>query len=215
MIDLMSPALIGQIAGVFAVIQVIPYIVSIFRGHTKPERMSYFIWFIVDALTITSYIAIGATTTIWVGLVYVFTGLAIFLLSLKYGMGGFSKLDIFCLFLALIGLSLWVITSSALLAMCFALFAAKIGYLPTIKKAYFFPETENTLSWTMCAGSSILNIFALTTLAPSIAIPPILGAIFNSIVAYLLLFPIAHAKLAERKTTTRIHDFLTHHMLVR
>lgn len=211
----MSPVLIGQIAGVLAVIQVVPYIVSIFRGHTKPERMSYFIWFIVDALTIASYIAIGATTTIWVGLVFVFTGFIIFLLSLKYGMGGFSKLDIFCLFLALIGLLLWATTQNALLAMCFALFAAKVGFLPTIKKAYFFPETENTLSWTMCAGSSILNVFALTTLAPSIAIPPILAAIFNSIVAYLLLFPIAHAKLAKRNRITRLHNLLTHHILVR
>ena len=215
MIYAMNHVLIGEVAGFFAVIQVIPYIVSIFRGHTKPERMTYFIWFFVDALSVSSYIAIGARTTIWTGLVYVFTGLAIFLLSLKYGMGGFSKLDIFCLFLSLIGVLTWVTTSSALLALCFSLLASKIGYLPTIKKAYFFPETENTLSWTMCAATSILNIFALTTLAPSIAIPPILGALFNSLVAYLLLFPIAHAKLAERKTTTRIHNILTHHMLVR
>lgn len=211
----MNHALIGQIAGVFAVIQVIPYIVSILRGHTKPERMSYFIFFFVDAISVSSYIAVGARTTIWTGIVYVFTGLTIFLLSLKYGMGGFSKLDIFCLFLALVGLLVWVTTSSALLALCFSVLAAKIGYLPTIKKAYFFPETENTLSWSLCALTSILNLFALTTFAPSIAIPPVIGAIFNGWVAYLLLFPVAHAKLAQRKTTTRIHNILTHHVLVR
>lgn len=211
----MSPALIGQIAGVIAVIQAIPYIVDIFRGHTKPERMTYFIWFIVDALLITSYISVGATTTIWTGLVYVATGFIIFLLSLKYGMGGFSKLDIFCLFIALIGMLIWATTSNAVLALCFATFAAKVGYLPTIKKAYFFPETENTLSWTLCAFSSTLNIFALTTFSPIIAIPPILGAIFPASVAYLLLFPIAHAKLAKRKKHTKLHNILTHHTLVR
>ncbi|HYF96809.1 MAG TPA: hypothetical protein VD947_02085 [Patescibacteria group bacterium] len=211
----MNPVLIGQIAGVLAVIQVIPYIVDIFRGHTKPERMTYFIWFIVDALTISSYIAMGAKTTIWVGLVYVATGFIIFLLSLKYGMGGFSKLDVFCLLLALIGMLIWATTDNALIALCFAMLAAKIGYLPTIKKAYFFPETENTLSWTLCSFSSILNLFALTTVAPSIAIPPLLGAIFPTLVAYLLLFPIAHAKLAKRSKPTRAHNVLTHHILVR
>lgn len=130
-------------------------------------------------------------------------------------MGGFSKLDIVCLFIALIGMLAWVTTNSALLALCFGTLAGKAGFLPTIKKAYFFPETENTLSWTMCSGASILNIFALNTYAPSIVVPIILEAAFLSLVAYLLLFPVAHAKLAKRKTTTRIHNILTHHMIVR
>jgi len=208
-------ALIGQIAGILAIVQVIPYIVSIFRGHTKPERMTYFIWFVVDALAILSYIAVGAHTTIWVGLVYVFTGLTIFLLSFKYGMGGFSKLDIACLLLALAGITIWVTTDSALLALYFSTFAATIGYLPTIKKAYFYPETENTFSWVMCSGTSILNIFALTTLAPAIAIPLLLAAIGPTLVAYLLVFPVAHNKLSRRRQASRIHTFLTHPLLLR
>lgn len=176
--------------------------------------MTYFIWFIVDTLSIASYIAVGARTTIWVGLVYVITGLSIFLLSFKYGMGGYSKLDIACLLLALIGVSIWVTTSSALLALCFSTFASKIGYLPTIKKAYFFPETENTLSWTMTSLTSVLNIFALTTMAPAIAVPPVLGAVGPTIVAYFLLFPVAHHKLRRHKAS-RIHALLTHPIMLR
>ena len=210
----MSHALIGQIAGVLALIQVIPYILDIFRGHTKPERMTYFIWFIVDTLSIASYIAIGARTTIWVGLVYVLTGLTIFLLSLKYGMGGYSKLDIICLVLALCGVLIWVTTSSALLALCFSTFAAKVGYLPTIKKVYFYPETENTLSWTLTAVTGVLNIFALSTLAPVIAIPPLVGAVFPTIVAYLLLFPAAHNRWLKRKTS-KVHALLSHPIMLR
>jgi hypothetical protein len=211
----MSHALIGQVAGVLAIVQVIPYIVSIFRGHTKPERMTYFIWFVVDALAISSYIAVGARTTIWVGLVYVITGLLIFLLSLKYGMGGFNKLDILCLVSAATGIVIWVTTDSALLALCFSTFAGTIGYLPTIKKAYLYPETENTLSWTICSFTSVLNIFALATFAPAISVPVLLGAISPTIVAYLLLFPVAHTKLSKRRSTSKIHTFLTHPVLSR
>lgn len=205
---------IGQIAGILAVLQVVPYLVSIFHGHTKPERMTYFIWFIVDAISIASYIAVGARTTIWVGLVYVMSGLIIFLLSLRYGMGGFSKLDIICLLLAVAGIVVWVTASSALLALCFSTFAAKIGYLPTIKKAYFYPETENTLSWTMTAFTSILNLFALTTLSPIIAIPPLLGAISPLIVAYLLLFPVKHQPPHLRKKS-KTHALLNHPIMSR
>jgi hypothetical protein len=208
----MNHALIGQVAGVLAIIQVIPYLISIFRGHTKPERMTYFIWFVVDTLSIASYIAVGARTTIWVGLVYVMTGLTIFLLSLRYGMGGFSKLDICCLALALAGAAIWLRTDSALLALCCSTLAAKIGYLPTIKKAYFYPETENTLSWALTAITSTLNIFALTTLAPVISVPVIIGAIGPILVAYLLLFPIAHHKVRSRHG---VHTILSHPIMSR
>lgn len=211
----MNHVLIGQLAGILAIVQVIPYVVSILRGHTKPERMTYFIWFVVDAISATSYIAVGARTTIWVGLAYVFTGLTILLLSLKYGMGGFSHLDVICLLLAITGIVVWVKTDSALLALCFSTFASKIGYLPTIKKAYFYPDTENTFSWTMTSLTSVLNIFALATLAPTIAVPVLLGTIGPTIVAYLLLFPAAHHKIAKRQATSRIHATLTHPIMSR
>lgn len=211
----MNHILIGQIAGVMALVQAIPYIVSTLNGHTKPERMTYFIFLVVDTLTIASYIAIGARSTIWVGLAYVLTGLTIFLLSLKYGMGGFSKLDIMCLLFALAGVVVWAMTDSALSALCLSIFATKVGYLPTIKKAYFYPETENTLSWTMTAFTSMLNIFALTTLEPIIALPIILGAVFPTLMAYLLLFPVAHHKISKRRKASRIHTFLSHPIMLR
>ncbi len=206
----MNHALIGEIAGVLAVVQVIPYIVSIFHGHTKPERATYFIWLIVDAVTITSYIAVGARTTIWTGLVFTVSALLIFILSIRYGMGGFSKFDIICLLLALGGISIWITTGDALLTLYFSTFVTLIGYLPTIKKVYFLPETENTLSWAMCSGASVLNILALTTLRPSIALLPISSAIMEVLIAYLLLFPAARAKVRRHRQPHPVHAFLTH-----
>ncbi|MGC1176595.1 MAG: hypothetical protein WA843_00855 [Candidatus Saccharimonadales bacterium] len=211
----MSHALIGEIAGVLGILQIIPYVIDIFRGHTKPERATYFIWFIVDTVTITSYIAVGARTTIWVGLVYVFSGLLIFGLSIKYGMGGYSTFDIICLVLALIGLTLWVTSKNALLALYFSVFVATIGYLPTIKKAYFYPETENTLSWTITACTGILNFFALTSFTLTLAFPLISSAITSGLVAYLLLFPIAHARMKERRFLRKIHLLLSHPILLK
>src|ERR1035438_9899519 len=113
----MNHALIGQLAGLLAILSVIPYIVSILRGHTKPERMTYFIWFIVDAVTMSSYIVSGARTTIWIGLVFVCSGFLIFCLSFKHGMGGFSSFDIGCLILALLGVVMWIDTKDALVAL--------------------------------------------------------------------------------------------------
>jgi hypothetical protein len=204
-------ALIGQVAGVMALVQVIPYVVSILRGHTKPERTTYFIWLILNVVTTSSYIAVGARTTIWTGIAYTFTALLIFGLSIKHGMGGFSTFDIACFLLAMTGIILWLSTRDALLTLYFGMFVSFIAYLPTIKKAYFLPETENTLSWAMTACTALVNVCALTTLRPSIALPPIIGVFTSSTVAYLLLFPVAHAKIiTHRKKHQKIHTFLGH-----
>lgn len=211
----MDHVLLGRVAGVMAIVQVIPYIVSIFRGHTKPERMSYFIWVLLEGISAASYIAVGARTTIWPGVAYTLTAVLIFALSIKRGMGGFSKFDIVCLILALGGIGVWLGTNNALLTLYFSMFVGVIAYLPTIKKAYFFPETENTLSWVMTACTAMINLFALTTLAPSIALNPLLSVIEPTIVAYFLLFPVAHAKIARRKTKPKIHTFLGHPIFAR
>ena len=211
----MNHALIGQLAGLLAVLSVVPYIVSILRGHTKPERMTYFIWFVVDAVTISSYIVSGARTTIWTGLVYVFSGLLIFCLSIKYGMGGFSNFDILCLVFALLGVVLWIDTKNALIALYMGNFVGLMGYLPTIKKAYFLPGTENTLSWLMTAGAGTLNLFALTTLRPNIAILPIRSVITQGLVVYLLLFPAARFKVRRHRRQHKVHALLTHPAFIR
>jgi hypothetical protein len=207
---MVNHALIGQVAGVMALVQVIPYVVSILRGHTKPERTTYFIWLILNVVTTTSYIAVGARTTIWTGIAYTFTAFLIFGLSIKHGMGGFSTFDIVCFLLAMTGIIVWLSTKDALLTLYFGTFVSFIAYLPTIKKAYFLPETENTLSWTMTACTAVVNVCALTTLKPSFALPPIIGVFTAGTVAYLLLFPVAHAKITQRKKSHKVHMFLNH-----
>lgn len=211
----MNHVLIGQIAGLLALVQIIPYVISIIRRRTKPERTSFLIWFIVDLIGIISYISVGASTTIWTGLVFTLTGLLVFILSIKYGVGGFSTFDKVCFLLALVGIAILVGAGNALVALYFTTFVKFMGYLPTIKKAYFLPKTENTLSWTMCASASVLNLFALTTVQPQIVLPILCAALLQASVAYLVLFPKTRFKHISRRQPHRVHAFLAHPVFVK
>lgn len=184
-----SSQLIGSIAGVIAFVSIIPYIVSILRGYTKPSRSAYAIWVVIETLTAASYIAAGARATMWVNIVIALSAVLIFFLSLKYGMGGTSKLDLWCLGLAGVAIVLWLTTNNPVIVLCMGLLAGKIGYIPVIKKSYLTPETENNLSWIMIAVASFLNICALTSLKFEIAIVPITSFIVQAIVVVLLVFP--------------------------
>jgi len=185
----MIRSLIGGIAGALAFLQLIPYLVSILRGHTKPERATYAIWSLVDIIIVLSYVASGARTTIWVAVAYAVSQLLIFGLSFKYGVGGLSRLDVVCLLLAFVGAGVWAATSDPVIALYLCIVVKAIGLTPTLRKVYFRPDTESTASWVMCAAASILNMFALVSFAPNIAALPIYFLIGDSTMALLLLFP--------------------------
>ncbi len=184
-----TQTLLGQIAAVLAVLQVVPYVWSILKGHTRPSRTSYGIWAVIQTIGLVSYIAAGATTTIWALLVLTINAFVIFGLSLKYGMGGRNRFDIPCLVLAALAIVLWKTTNSPELAVYMSVIAGFMGYLPTIKKAYQWPKTENTLSWGIYVAAALLNVCALTSLKPAIILPPLAGLCCSAAVVSLLLFP--------------------------
>lgn len=200
-----TPTLIGYIAGAIALIQIIPYIISILRGHTKPERATYAIWSLVNLLTVSSYIAAGARETIWVGVACTISQLAIFFLSFKYGMGGFNKFDIFCLVAAAAGIMVWVTTSDPVLALYFNLGIKFLGFLPTLRKAYLFPKTENTLSWIMVGFASTLNLFALTSLRPELAIFPIYAVLADCLIVFILLSAVFRTKAKYKRKLAALY----------
>ena len=193
--------LIGYIAGALAFMQLIPYLTSIFRGHTKPERATYAIWSLVNLVLLLSYVASGASTTIWVALAYTLSSILIFGLSFRYGVGGYSRFDIVCLLLAFVGIVFWVSTSNFLVALYFSIAVKALGVVPTLRKVYYRPDTENRLSWAMCAAASIINIFALTNLDPNILSLPVYALLADSAVALLVLFPKMRPRHHYRRET--------------
>src|ERR1039458_5531801 len=105
-----SPAFWGITAGILYAISVVPYFIDIFHGQTRPNRTTYAIWSIVKIVLITSYISSGATNTIWYGLFGATVAITLLIISIKHGMGGFSKFDIACFLLAILAIALWVTT---------------------------------------------------------------------------------------------------------
>ncbi len=189
----------GQVAALLAAIAVVPYVWSILKGHTRPSRASYAIWSVIQTIELVSYIAAGATTTKWVLLVLAINAIVIFGLSFKYGMGGRNKFDIPCLVLAGGAIILWVTSHNPALAVYMSMLAGFIAYLPTIKKSYLWPGSENTLSWAIFVIAAILNVCALTTIQPAIALPPLFGLGLSMTVTGLLVFPRRKFKNVPRK----------------
>jgi hypothetical protein len=163
----------GLAAGALAAVAFIPYVISILRSKTKPSRVSWSIWLFVGVIIFVSYRSVGATTTTWVTISYVLGPLIVVMLAIPYGVGGWGKLDIFCLSGAILGALLWWIYDSPIIALTMNVLMDFCGFLPTIQKSWNKPEQEDRTTWTISTSSAVLNLFALREWKFAFAVYPV------------------------------------------
>lgn len=179
--------IVGKIAGVISLVAFVPYIVAILRGKTKPNRATWWIWTIVGIMLGASYYFSGANNTLWVPISYIIGPLAIAILSIKYGEGGWNRFDRYCLLGAMTSAILWWLFDSPFIALLINLFIDFLGALPTIKKVYKKPETEDRTAWVLFFLGNVVNLFAIETWVFTIAVYPVYMFCGNGIITTLVL----------------------------
>lgn len=179
----------GITAGILAVVAFAPYIVGILQRKTHPNRASFAIWSAISVLSAASYLASGAHDSAWITLSYAVLEPTVLLLALRYGVGGFSKLDVLCLASAGAGVVLWLTTHNPHLALYASIIAECIGYIPTIKKSYLWPSSENKASWVIGLAGTIVNLTAISGFDPAIWSYPVAIFLADGAIVALLLFP--------------------------
>lgn len=175
------------ISTVLALISPIVYSVAILRGEAKPHRTTRFVLLLITSLTTLSLFAQGNRVAIYLAGVSTLQSIIVFILSIKYGMGGWSKSDIICLIFALIGIILWRITKNPVVALYFAIGADFIGMIPAIIKTYHFPETEIWLFFALDVLAAIFSLLALEKWTLEEFSYPIYIMLINLIMVLLIL----------------------------
>lgn len=166
-------AVAGRVAGVVALAAFVPYILAIFRGETKPNRATWFIWTVVNFMATASYYSSGAHHTIWIPVIYAIAPVVVFTLSLKYGVGGWTPFDVGCLCISGISAIAWWISGSPLVALLINLFIDFVGALPTIRKVYHDPKSEDRTAWIIGSVANAINLFAVERWTFAIMIYPL------------------------------------------
>ncbi len=188
--------IIGILSGIISTIGLIPYIIDIFRRKTKPERATWLIWSVLGSVAFFSQRAEGATHSLWMTGIQTLNVILVFILSLKFGIGGIVKRDIISILLALAGLLLWYITKNPFLALLLVIFVDFIGALLTIYKSYLEPDTETSLTWVLATISGLLGVIAVGKLDFKILIYPIYIMLANfSIWLAIFLGKRRHSKI--------------------
>lgn len=188
----------GRIAGLVALAGFLPYVVAILRRQTRPNRATWWIWTVVGALLCVSYYSAGARDAIWVPVSYVAGPFVTALLALRYGEGGWTRLDRFCLAGAALSLAIWWGSGSALLALLMNVLLDAFGAIPTVWKTWAAPESEDLAAWVCFFAGSGLNLLALDGWTIESALYPVY---LTGIAAVMVMF-ILRGRLTGAKRRT-------------
>lgn len=138
----------------------IVYMASIFKGNTRPHRTTRFVVAFATTVAFTSLIADDSKITVWFLGVSTIFGVVIFLLSIKYGLGGASRIDIASLFIAIAGIILWILTNEPILALLLSIGADFVGYVPAFIKTWHLPKSEGPFFYILSLVTVTLTMIA-------------------------------------------------------
>ncbi|MDZ8054527.1 MAG: hypothetical protein RMX68_002735 [Aulosira sp. ZfuVER01] len=197
-------AVIGVVAGFLSLLGFLPYLVSIYQRKTRPNRTTWWIWAIVGLILCSSYYSSGAVNTIWVPVCSAIGHLAIAIVALKYGEGGWNRFDRGCLIIAGISLLLWWQFSSPIIALLINIGIDFLGALPTIRKSYYQPHTEDPLTWTIFLSAHTLNLLALKNWSFALSAYPLYLFFSTATIVIFILRPkMVNQATAYKKRSSR------------
>lgn len=140
------------------------YIRDTFRGLTRPNRISWFIWFLAPFVGSLLLFSKGGGLSALPLLISSLTSFLIFLASFKNknSYWKLGKLDYICLVFALLSIVSWVLFEEGVLATIFAILVDLIAFIPTYVKSWEFPDTETLWPYYSGMFNSLLSLVTLT-----------------------------------------------------
>lgn len=173
----------------------VAYLIDTVKGKVKPNRVSFLLWSIAPLIAffaqITQGVGLEALMTLSTG----FLPLTVFIASFvnKQAEWKLTKFDVICGILSIVGLVLWMITKVGNVAIFFSIVADGLAAIPTLVKAYKYPDTEIAWPWIATVIGVILTLLTLSTLTFANS-----GFILYILVVNTTIFSLVQFRLGER-----------------
>jgi hypothetical protein len=171
------------------------YLVDTVRGKVKPNRVSFLLWsiapFIAFAAQIKQGVGLESLMTFSTGFLPLTTFIASF--ANKKAEWRITKFDLICGALSIFGLILWLITKVGNIAITFSILADALAAIPTLVKAYKYPDTELAWPWIATDFGVVLTLLTLKGLTFANS-----GFIVYIFVVNTLIFSLVQFRIGEK-----------------
>lgn len=179
-------AIIGLSGGLLALLSNVPYVINTLKHKTKPHRVTWGIFFLLNIIFLGNHFAAGATSSLWLVIAFTISTFTIFALSFRYGVGGENKFDKLIIAGALIGVVIWQLLDAPIASIVANISVSVIAGLPTLKKAYKSPASETKIKWLVGSCAGLLTVLSVGELDLALLLLPVYTFIFQGTVFTLI-----------------------------
>ena len=175
------------LSGVLTAAATLPYLRDTIRGKTKPRVVSWFTWTILMGISCAAALA-GRQYPAGILLLCSSIGtLLIVIFGLKHGDRRFERFDIVCQVGALVGLLLWLIFNSPMIAILASVTIDFVGALPTFKHTWQQPYEETWVTFALFTLGSACTLAATTSWSVTALVYPLYLTIVTGTQAGIVL----------------------------
>lgn len=165
------------------------YVRDTIRGRTKPNRMTWLIWTVAPLLAWTVEIHGGVGLR---SLMTVVSGAgpgAILLASFvnRSSVWRLGRVDAVCGVLSVLGAVGWVVTRESNVALGAALGAVTLASIPTVIKAWRYPETETAIVYLGGLASATITLLTVNHANADLLAYPIDSALITSVMVAVIV----------------------------
>ena len=172
------------------------YVKSIIYGDTKPNLVSWFIWMLAPFIGTFLAFKAGAGLSI-LGIFMAGFGPFLIIIFSIFKKNAFWKIESFDLlygFFSLMALIIYIFTYNLEISIIFAIVSDGLAAVPTIRKSWKFPKTENSSIYIGGIISNVLALFIIKSWIFSIYSFNVYFVVINIII----IFAIYHKKIFKK-----------------
>ena len=173
----------------------VAYLTNTVKGKVKPNRVTFLLWSVVPFIAFFAQIRQGVGLEALMTFSAGFLPLTVFIASFvnKQAEWKVTRFDLLCGILSVAGLVLWLITKVGNVAIFFSIVADGLAAVPTIVKAYRYPDTEIAWPWIATVVGVILTLLTISTITFANS-----GFIIYILVVNTLIFTLVQFRLVEK-----------------
>lgn len=176
---------VGSLAGAITLLAIVPYILDIFRGLTRPNIVTWSLWTLNGSILAYAQYSAGASWTLSVLVASTISTGVVTMLAVPFGQRKYRVLDGVCLVMALAAMVGWWWTKNPVTAIVLGVMAEIFAVSPTIAKTYRAPETETPVTYWATSFATIMSLIASTKFDLANLLFPIYSISVNTLIAMM------------------------------
>lgn len=175
------------LSSVLMLVCIIPYIVDVIRGKTKPRVVSWFTWALLASITAAASLSDGQYPAGIMAATAALSCLIVVFLGWKHGNRKIERVDIVCQVAALVGIALWFAFSSPAIAVVAIIGIDLIGGIPTAIHAWQRPYEETWLTFLLGGLGALCTVLAASSYQVTAIAHPVYTVLINFVLVVLIV----------------------------